>query len=234
MELDELKDLAFKGKDHLGQMLKRETERTGINSLKIASNNVFGYYIEVRNTHKDKVPEDWIRKQTLVNAERYITEELKEYEAKILGAEERILSLEQQLFSQLIVWLQEYISPVQENARQIAKLDCLCGFTQLAIENNYVAPSLNDSTEISIKNGRHPVIEKQLPLGESYIPNDLVLSRESQQIIMITGPNMSGKSAILRQTALIVLLAQMGSFVPAEAAQIGYVDKIFTRVGLYG
>ncbi len=230
-ELDELKALAFTGKDHLDQMLKRETQRTGITSLKIASNNVFGYYIEVRNTHKDKVPEEWIRKQTLVNAERYITEELKEYETKILGAEERILNLEQQLFAQLIVWLQEYISPVQQNASQIAKLDCLCGFTQLAMENNYVAPSLNDSTEISIKNGRHPVIEKQLPLGESYIPNDLVLNRESQQIIMITGPNMSGKSAILRQTALIVLLAQMGSFVPAEAAQIGYVDKIFTRVG---
>ncbi|NNL03581.1 MAG: DNA mismatch repair protein MutS [Eudoraea sp.] len=230
-ELDELKDLAFSGKDHLDQMLIRETKRTGISSLKIASNNVFGYYIEVRNTHKDKVPEEWIRKQTLVNAERYITEELKEYEAKILGAEERILSLEQQLFSQLVVWLQEYISPVQQNAHQIARLDCLCGFTQLAKENNYVAPTLNDSTEISIKNGRHPVIEKQLPLGESYIPNDLVLNRESQQIIMITGPNMSGKSAILRQTALIVLLAQMGSFVPAEAAQIGYVDKIFTRVG---
>lgn len=230
-ELDELKGLAFSGKDHLDQMLKRETERTGITSLKIASNNVFGYYIEVRNTHKDKVPEEWIRKQTLVNAERYITEELKEYEAKILGAEERILSLEQQLFSQLVVWLQEFISPVQQNAHQIARLDCLCGFTQLAKENNYVAPTLNDSTEISIKNGRHPVIEKQLPLGESYIPNDLVLNRESQQIIMITGPNMSGKSAILRQTALIVLLAQMGSYVPAEAAQIGYVDKIFTRVG---
>jgi DNA mismatch repair protein MutS len=230
-ELDELKDLAFSGKDHLDQMLIRETKRTGISSLKIASNNVFGYYIEVRNTHKDKVPEEWIRKQTLVNAERYITEELKEYESKILGAEERILSLEQQLFSQLVVWLQEYISPVQQNAHQIARLDCLCGFTQLAKENNYVAPALNDSTEISIKNGRHPVIEKQLPLGESYIPNDLVLNRESQQIIMITGPNMSGKSAILRQTALIVLLAQMGSYVPAEAAQIGYVDKIFTRVG---
>ena len=180
-ELDELKDLAFSGKDHLDQMLIRETKRTGINSLKIASNNVFGYYIEVRNTHKDKVPEEWIRKQTLVNAERYITEELKEYEAKILGAEERILSLEQQLFSQLVVWLQEYISPVQQNAHQIARLDCLCGFTQLAKENNYVAPALNDSTEISIKNGRHPVIEKQLPLGESYIPNDLVLNRESQQ-----------------------------------------------------
>ena len=230
-ELDELKDLAYKGKDHLDQMLKRETERTGITSLKIASNNVFGYYIEVRNTHKDKVPEDWIRKQTLVNAERYITEELKEYESRILGAEERILSLEQQLFSQLVVWLQEYITPIQKNAHQIAKLDCLSGFTQLAKENNYVAPSINDSTEIAIKNGRHPVIEKQLPLGDSYIPNDVVLNRESQQIIMITGPNMSGKSAILRQTALIVLLAQMGSFVPAESAQIGYVDKIFTRVG---
>ncbi|WP_297792016.1 DNA mismatch repair protein MutS [uncultured Eudoraea sp.] len=230
-ELDELKDLAYKGKDHLDQMLKRETERTGITSLKIASNNVFGYYIEVRNTHKDKVPEDWIRKQTLVNAERYITEELKEYESRILGAEERILSLEQQLFSQLVVWLQEYITPIQKNAHQIAKLDCLSGFTRLAKENNYVAPSINDSTEIAIKNGRHPVIEKQLPLGDSYIPNDVVLNRESQQIIMITGPNMSGKSAILRQTALIVLLAQMGSFVPAESAQIGYVDKIFTRVG---
>ncbi|WP_167964402.1 DNA mismatch repair protein MutS [Saonia flava] len=230
-ELDELRDLAFSGKDYLNKMLERETERTGITSLKIASNNVFGYYIEVRNTHKDKVPEEWIRKQTLVSAERYITEELKEYEAKILGAEERILSLEQQLFSQLIVWMQEYISHVQNNAQQIAQLDCLCGFTQLAKENNYVEPSLNDSTEIEIINGRHPVIEKQLPLGEVYIANDVVLNRESQQIIMITGPNMSGKSAILRQTALIVLLAQMGSFVPAEAANIGYVDKIFTRVG---
>ena len=230
-ELDELRNLAFSGKDYLDKMLERETERTGISSLKIASNNVFGYYIEVRNTHKDKVPTDWIRKQTLVNAERYITEELKEYEAKILGAEERILSLEQQLFAQLVVWMQEYIAPVQNNAQQIAQLDCLCGFTQLAKENNYVAPIMNDSTEIEIKNGRHPVIEKQLPLGEVYIANDVILNREEQQIIMITGPNMSGKSAILRQTALIVLLAQMGSFVPAESAQIGYVDKIFTRVG---
>ena len=230
-ELDELRGLAHSGKTYLDNMLQRETERTDISSLKIASNNVFGYYIEVRNSHKDKVPEDWIRKQTLVNAERYITEELKEYESKILGAEERILQLEQQLFSQLVVWMQEYIAPVQQNAQQIAKLDCLCGFTQLAKENNYVAPIINDSTEIEIRNGRHPVIEKQLPLGESYIANDVILNRDNQQIIMITGPNMSGKSAILRQTALIVLLAQMGSFVPAESAQIGYVDKIFTRVG---
>ncbi|MFS4466986.1 DNA mismatch repair protein MutS [Maribacter sp. 2210JD10-5] len=230
-ELDELRGLASSGKDYLNKMLERETTATGITSLKIASNNVFGYYIEVRNTHKDKVPETWIRKQTLVNAERYITEELKEYEAKILGAEDRILSLEQQLFSQLVVWMQEYIAPVQNNANLIAQLDCLCGFAQLAKENNYVAPELNDSTDIDIKNGRHPVIEKQLPLGESYIANDVQLDRSQQQIIMITGPNMSGKSAILRQTALIVLLAQMGSFVPAESAKIGYVDKIFTRVG---
>ena len=230
-ELDELRALRFSGKDHLDQMLQRETERTGISSLKIASNNVFGYYIEVRNTHKDKVPEEWIRKQTLVNAERYITEELKEYEAKILGAEERIMDLEQQLFSQLVLWMQEYIAVVQNNAGQVAQLDCLSGFTQLAHENDYVAPILNDSTEIEIKDGRHPVIEKQLPLGEAYVPNDLVLNRENQQIIMITGPNMSGKSAILRQTALIVLLAQIGSFVPAESAKIGVIDKIFTRVG---
>ncbi len=230
-ELDELRGLATSGKDYLSQMLERETERTGISSLKIASNNVFGYYIEVRNTHKDKVPEEWIRKQTLVNAERYITEELKEYEAKILGAEERILDLEQQLFSQLILWLQAYITPVQKTAQEIATLDCLCGFAQLARENNYVAPAMNDSTELIITNGRHPVIEKQLPPGEAYIPNDVVLNRDSQQIIMITGPNMSGKSAILRQTALIVLLAQIGSFVPAEEARIGLVDKIFTRVG---
>ncbi|MEO9894021.1 DNA mismatch repair protein MutS [Aurantibacter sp.] len=230
-ELDELRGLAFSGKDYLNKMLARETERTGITSLKIASNNVFGYYIEVRNTHKDKVPEEWIRKQTLVNAERYITEELKEYEAKILGAEERILSLEQQLFAQLIVWMQEYIVVVQQNAQQIANLDCLSSFAQLAKDNNYVAPELDDSTALDIKNGRHPVIEKQLPPGDTYIPNNVSLNRDAQQIIMITGPNMSGKSAILRQTALIVLLAQMGSFVPAESAKIGYVDKIFTRVG---
>lgn len=230
-ELDELRDLAFSSKDYLDKMLERETELTGITSLKIASNNVFGYYIEVRNTHKDKVPESWIRKQTLVNAERYITEELKEYEAKILGAEERILQLEQQLFEQLLVWLQEYITPVQQNAQLIAQLDCLCGFAQLACENNYHLPVVNDSTQLEIKEGRHPVIEKQLPLGESYVTNDTLLNREEQQIIMITGPNMSGKSAILRQTALIVLLAQMGSFVPANEATIGVVDKIFTRVG---
>lgn len=230
-ELDELRNLAFSGKDYLDKMLERETKLTGITSLKIDSNNVFGYYIEVRNTHKDKVPENWVRKQTLVNAERYITDELKEYEHKILGAEDRISSLEQQLFSQLIVWMQEFIAPVQNNAHQIAQLDCLCGFTQLAIENNYVEPVLNDSTDLEIKNGRHPVIERQLTLGNAYIANDVRLNRSEQQIIMITGPNMSGKSAILRQTALIVLLAQMGSFVPAESAHIGYVDKIFTRVG---
>ncbi len=230
-ELDELRNLAFSGKDYLDKMLERETKLTGITSLKIDSNNVFGYYIEVRNTHKDKVPENWVRKQTLVNAERYITDELKEYEHKILGAEERISSLEQQLFSQLIVWMQEFIAPVQNNAQQIAQLDCLCGFTQLAIENNYVEPVLNDSTDLEIKNGRHPVIERQLTLGSAYIANDVRLNRSEQQIIMITGPNMSGKSAILRQTALIVLLAQIGSFVPAESAHIGYVDKIFTRVG---
>lgn len=230
-ELDELRGLAFSGKDYLNKMLARETETTGITSLKIASNNVFGYYIEVRNTHKDKVPESWIRKQTLVNAERYITEELKEYEAKILGAEERIFTLEQQLFEQLLVWMQAHITEVQQNAKGIARLDCLCGFAQLAKDNNYTQPEINTSTDLIIKDGRHPVIEKQLPLGETYITNDVVLNREEQQIIMITGPNMSGKSAILRQTALIVLLAQMGSFVPAASAQIGLVDKIFTRVG---
>ncbi len=230
-ELDELRNLAFSGKDYLDKMLERETELTGITSLKIDSNNVFGYYIEVRNTHKDKVPESWIRKQTLVNAERYITEELKEYEAKILGAEERILHLEQQLFERLLVWMQEFITPVQQNAHLIAQLDCLCGFAQLANENNYVQPVMDESTELDITEGRHPVIEKQLPLGEQYVTNDVLLNREYQQIIMITGPNMSGKSALLRQTALIVLLAQMGSFVPASEAKIGVIDKIFTRVG---
>jgi len=230
-ELKELRDLAFSGKDYLDKMLKRESESTGISSLKIGSNNVFGYYIEVRHTHKDKVPEDWIRKQTLVSAERYITEELKEYEAKILGAEERILSIEQQLFSELVHWLSRYIKPVQQNAHLIGQLDCLCGFAQLAKANKYVYPTIDDSFDLDIKDGRHPVIEKQLPLGESYIANDLFLDREAQQIIMITGPNMSGKSAILRQTALIVLLAQIGSFVPAKSARIGLVDKIFTRVG---
>lgn len=230
-ELKELRDLAFSGKDYLDKMLERESERTGIPSLKIASNNVFGYYIEVRNTHRDKVPEEWIRKQTLVNAERYITEELKTYESKILGAEERILAIEQQLFSELVGWMNQYIKPVQQNAHLIGQLDCLCGFAQLAKENHYVYPIIDDSYDLEIKEGRHPVIEKQLPLGEPYITNDLFLDRFTQQIIMITGPNMSGKSAILRQTALIVLLAQIGSFVPAGSARIGLVDKIFTRVG---
>lgn len=230
-ELDGLRDIAFSGKDYLDKMLERETERTGITSLKIASNNVFGYYIEVRNTHKDKVPEEWIRKQTLVNAERYITEELKEYEAKILGAEERILGIEQQLFSELVQWMMQFIPQVQHNANLVAQLDVLASFTQLAKDNNYIRPVVDDSQALTIKEGRHPVIEKQLPLGESYIANDVYLDRTSQQMIMITGPNMSGKSAILRQTALIVLLAQMGSFVPATEAHIGMIDKIFTRVG---
>ena len=230
-ELDELRGLAHKGKDYLDNMLKRETERTGISSLKIASNNVFGYYIEVRNTHKDKVPEEWIRKQTLVNAERYITEELKEYEAKILGAEEKILSLEQQLFGQLVSWMAQFIEPVQTNAGTIAELDCLCSYACLAKAHDYVRPNIDDTQELEITEGRHPVIERQLPLGDPYIANDIYLDRVEQQMIMITGPNMSGKSAILRQTALIVLLGQMGSFVPAKAARIGLVDKIFTRVG---
>jgi len=230
-ELDNLRELAHSGKDYLDKMLERESERTGITSLKIASNNVFGYYIEVRNTHKDKVPEEWIRKQTLVNAERYITEELKEYEAKILGAEERILAIEQQLFSELVGWMMQFIPQIQTNASSIARLDNLAAFARLAQEHTYVRPVVDDSHAIDIKQGRHPVIEKQLPLEETYIANDVYLDRESQQMIMITGPNMSGKSAILRQTALIVLLAQMGSFVPAEAAHIGVVDKIFTRVG---
>ncbi|MEO8934632.1 MAG: DNA mismatch repair protein MutS [Xanthomarina sp.] len=230
-ELDELRGLSHSGKTYLDNMLKHESERTGISSLKIGSNNVYGYYIEVRNTHKDKVPAEWIRKQTLVNAERYITEELKEYEGKILGAEERILAIEQQLFSELIGWMMQYIKPVQQNAYLIGQLDCLCGFAQLANDNNYVYPIIDNSTDLDIKEGRHPVIEKQLPPSEAYIANDVFLNRENQQIIMITGPNMSGKSAILRQTALIVLLAQTGSFVPAKEARIGVVDKIFTRVG---
>jgi len=230
-ELDELRGMSTSGKDYLDNMLKRESEHTGISSLKIGSNNVYGYYIEVRNTHKDKVPQEWIRKQTLVSAERYITEELKEYEAKILGAEERIAILEQQLFIDLVLWMNQYIKPVQQNALLIGQLDCLCGFAQLAKDYNYTYPILDDSFDLDIKEGRHPVIEKQLILGDKYIANDVFLDRETQQIIMITGPNMSGKSAILRQTALIVLLAQMGSFVPAKSAKIGLVDKIFTRVG---
>jgi DNA mismatch repair protein MutS len=230
-ELDELRAISTSGKEFLEGIEKRESEITGISSLKISFNNVFGYYIEVRNTHKDKVPVQWIRKQTLVNAERYITEELKEYETKILGAEEKIHKIEVALFEQLVAWIATYIKPVQLNANLVAQLDCLTSFTQLAIENKYVCPELDDSFELDIKNGRHPVIEKQLPVGMPYIANDVFLDRESQQIIMITGPNMSGKSAILRQTALIVLLAQMGSFVPAESVRMGVVDKIFTRVG---
>lgn len=230
-ELDQLRNISQNGKAYLEDLEQHESETTGIPSLKVAFNNVFGYYIEVRNTHKDKVPSEWIRKQTLVSAERYITEELKEYEAKILGAEEKIQLLENQIFEQLINWMATYIKPVQHNANLVAQLDCLQSFTQLAIENNYARPILDDSFDLEIKEGRHPVIEKQLPVGVPYISNDVYLDRESQQIIMITGPNMSGKSAILRQTALIVLLAQMGSFVPAESVRMGIVDKIFTRVG---
>ncbi|MFJ1365233.1 DNA mismatch repair protein MutS [Capnocytophaga canimorsus] len=230
-ELDELRKLSVSGKAYLDEMLKRETEKTGISSLKIDYNNVHGYYIEVRNTHKDKVPQDWIRKQTLVNAERYITEELKTYEAKILGAEEKITQLEQAIFAELIISIGNYIAQVQQNATLIGQLDCLCGFASLALENNYNRPEMEESFVLDIKDGRHPVIEKQLPVGIPYIANDVYLDRDSQQIIMITGPNMSGKSAILRQTALIVLLAQIGSFVPANSARIGIVDKIFTRVG---
>jgi len=230
-ELAALRAIAFSGKDYLDQMLARESESTGIPSLKIASNNVFGYYIEVRNTHKDKVPEHWVRKQTLVNAERYITEELKEYEQKILGAEDQILAIEQRLFSELIVWMHNYIKDVQQNAQLIAQLDCLSAFAHLAKQHHYNCPELDNSFDLDIKKGRHPVIEQQLPVGETYVANDVFLDRETQQIIMITGPNMSGKSAILRQTALIVLLAQIGSFVPAENARIGVVDKLFTRVG---
>ena len=230
-ELDELRGISSLGKEYLEGIEKRESEKTGISSLKISFNNVFGYYIEVRNTHKDKVPAEWIRKQTLVNAERYITEELKEYETKILGAEEKIQQIEGQLFEQLVSWIATYIKPVQLNANLVAQLDCLISFAQLAIDNQYICPEINDSFALDIKNGRHPVIEKQLPMGVPYIANDVYLDREMQQVIMITGPNMSGKSAILRQTALIVLLAQMGSFVPAESVQMGVVDKIFTRVG---
>ena len=230
-ELDDLRAISTSGKEFLEGIEKRESEKTGISSLKISFNNVFGYYIEVRNTHKDKVPTEWIRKQTLVNAERYITEELKEYETKILGAEEKIHKLEMDLFEQLVAWITTYIKPVQLNANLVAQLDCLTSFAQLAIENKYVCPELDETFELDIKNGRHPVIEKQLPVGMPYIANDVFLDRDTQQLIMITGPNMSGKSAILRQTALIVLLAQMGSFVPADNVRMGIVDKIFTRVG---
>ena len=230
-ELDELRQIAYSGKDYLLQMQQRESERTEIPSLKIAYNNVFGYYIEVRNTHKDKVPAEWIRKQTLVNAERYITQELKEYEEKILGAEDKILSLETKLYNDLVMDLSEYIPAIQINATQIARLDCLLAFANVARENKYIRPVIEDSDVIDIRQGRHPVIEKQLPVGEKYIANDVLLDADSQQIIIITGPNMAGKSALLRQTALITLLAQIGCFVPAESARIGLVDKIFTRVG---
>ena len=230
-ELDELRTILYSGKDYLADLQNRESQRTGITSLKVSYNNVFGYYIEVRNTHKEKVPPEWIRKQTLVNAERYITEELKEYEDKIFGAEEKILDLETKLFNDLVLSTLEYIPQIQLNSSLIGRLDCLQSFAVLAVENNYIRPVLDDSKELDISDGRHPVIEKQLPVGESYVPNDLVLDVEDQQIIILTGPNMSGKSALLRQTALIVLMAQMGCFVPARAAKIGIVDKIFTRVG---
>jgi len=230
-ELDELRSLAYSGKDYLVKLQQREIERTGITSLKVSFNNVFGYYLEVTNSHKDKVPPEWMRKQTLVNAERYITEELKEYEQKILGAEEKIFAIESKLYNELILYLAEYVQPVQLNAQLIARLDCLLSFARVAKTNRYVKPVLNDSYTVDIKNGRHPVIEKHLPAGEEYIANDVLLDNDDQQIIILTGPNMSGKSALLRQTALIVLLAQIGSFVPADAAKIGMVDKIFTRVG---
>ncbi|MFM7851434.1 MAG: DNA mismatch repair protein MutS, partial [Flammeovirgaceae bacterium] len=230
-ELDELRRLAFSGKDYLLQVQRREVERTGINSLKISYNKVFGYYLEVSNANKDKVPSDWIRKQTLVNAERYITEELKVYEEKILHAEEKLSVIEQKLFTELIHHTADYISQIQQNARTISILDCLLSFAAVARANKYSKPEISDSTRLAIKEGRHPVIEKQLPIGESYVPNDVYLDTETQQILVITGPNMAGKSALLRQTALIVLMAQMGSFVPAESAVVGIVDKVFTRVG---
>jgi len=230
-ELDELRKIAYSGKDYLLKIQQREIEKTGISSLKIAFNNVFGYYIEVRNTHKDKVPPEWIRKQTLVNAERYITEELKEYEEKILGAEQKILALESRLFNELLLDIVEYIQPIQNNANRVGQIDCLLSFARCAKMNRYICPIVDSSEEIDIIAGRHPVIEKQLPHDSPYIANDVFLDQKKQQIIIITGPNMAGKSALLRQTALIVLMAQIGSFVPAESARIGYVDKIFTRVG---
>ena len=230
-ELDELRHIAYSGKDYLLQIQEREAQQTGISSLKVGYNNVFGYYLEVRNTYKEKVPQEWVRKQTLAQAERYITQELKEYEEKILGAEDKILSLEQQLFNDLILALQEFIPQIQINANVVAHLDCLLSAAKTAEENHYVRPVIDASDTIDIKQGRHPVIETQLPIGEHYVPNDILLDSERQQIIIITGPNMAGKSALLRQTALIVLLAQIGSFVPAESAKIGLVDKIFTRVG---
>ncbi len=230
-ELDELRKIANSGKEYLLEIQQREIERTGISSLKISYNKVFGYYLEVTHSHQHKVPKEWIRKQTLTNAERYITEELKKYEETILHAEDKIISIEQHLFQELITDVVSYIAPIQQNARLVAELDCLCSFTEVASKNNYVLPKLNEGMSLTIKAGRHPVIEKQLKPGDSYIPNDIYLDDEQQQIIIITGPNMAGKSAVLRQTALIVLMAQMGCFVPAESAEIGLVDKIFTRVG---
>ena len=230
-ELDELREIAYHGKDFLMELQQRESERTEIPSLKIAFNNVFGYYIEVRNTHKDKVPEEWIRKQTLVNAERYITEELKVYEQKILGAEEKILSLETRLFHELVLEMANFITPIQLNAQILGRLDCLFSFATIAHKYNYCRPEINEGLSIDIINGRHPVIEQSLEIGEKYIANDIHLNQETQQIMMITGPNMSGKSALIRQTALIVIMAQMGCFVPAQNAKIGLVDKVFTRVG---
>ncbi len=231
VELDELRNIAFNGKDYLLQIQKREIEKTGITSLKVAFNSVFGYYLEVTHLHKDKVPQDWIRKQTLTNAERYITPELKTYEEKILGAEEKIMSIEQELFEKLVNDISEYIAPIQLNANLLAKLDVLCGFATLSIENNYSCPKINEGFAIEIKEGRHPVIEKQLPIGINYVSNSVYLDNDNTQIMMITGPNMSGKSALLRQTALIVLLAQIGCYVPAEEAKLSIIDKIFTRVG---
>ena len=230
-ELDELRRIARHGKDYLLQLQQRESERTGIPSLKISYNNVFGYYIEVRNTHKDKVPQEWIRKQTLVSAERYITQELKEYEEKILGAEEKISSLEQQIYQQVVMRIQKEIPHIQKSCNALASIDCLAGFAQLASERNYCKPQMNDGHKIEIGQGRHPVIETLMEVGEEYVANDIMLDNDTQQVIILTGPNMAGKSALLRQTALIVLMAQIGSFVPASNAKIGYVDKIFTRVG---
>ena len=230
-ELDDLRNIARNGKDYLLKIQERETERTEIPSLKIGYNSVFGYYLEVRNTHKDKVPAEWVRKQTLVNAERYITEELKEYEQKILGAEERIYVLETQIYADLVARIQSNISAIQKNCRILSRLDVLSGFAELAVSNRYCRPKMNEGKAISITKGRHPVIETMMTAGEEFVPNDIFLDNETQQVIILTGPNMAGKSALLRQTALIVLMAQVGSFVPAESAEIGYCDKIFTRVG---
>ena len=230
-ELDELREIMNSGKDYLVKLQQREMERTGISSLKVGFNNVFGYYIEVRNTHKDKVPEEWIRKQTLVSAERYITEELKSYEEKILGAEEKCLALESEIFQELVKGISGSVEAIQLNASLVARLDCLFSFSTIAIEYDYCRPEVNESTTIDITEGRHPVIERQLPIDEAYVTNNVKLDDRDQQIIILTGPNMSGKSAFLRQTALITLMAQVGSFVPAQSASIGWVDKIFTRVG---